>query len=99
MDFKGIIASMVTAACFGLLAIYVWRGSAPDAVVVAVISGGLNLILGFYFGHMNGSSSVITGHALDLSNQAMEILAQARTLAVPPVVNVNVPPADQPKSP
>jgi hypothetical protein len=95
---KGLIAALVVLASFAMLGAYVWQGKAPDAVIVAVISGALNLILGFYFGHMNGTASAMTGTALSLSNQAISALATAQK-ATPPAptnVNVNVPPPTPP---
>jgi hypothetical protein len=94
IDMKGVIAALVVLASFAMLGAYVWQGKAPDAVIIAVISGALNLILGFYFGHMNGSASAMTNTALSMSNQAVSALAAAQRVVspTPTSVNINVPP-------
>lgn len=99
-DIKGIVAVLVVIASFGLVGIYVERGQVPDATVVGLCGTSLGLVLGFYFGHVNGVAQQAATQAAQLSIQAGQILqlaAQRRAsdplATIPPAP---APPADVP---
>lgn len=77
LDIKGVIAIIVVVGCFGLIAPYVIRGTVPDALVLAFVTGALMLILGFYFGHLNGTQTALANSAVSLATQAQNMLTLA----------------------
>lgn len=77
IDVKGIIAVLVVVGCFGLIAPYVIRDQVPDALVLAFTTGALMLILGFYFGHLNGTQTALANSAVSLASQAQGMLTLA----------------------
>lgn len=78
LDIKGVIAILVVIGCFGLIAPYVVRNEVPDALVLAFVTGALMLILGFYFGHLNGTQTALANSAVALASQAQAILQAAQ---------------------
>lgn len=71
IDVKGIVAVLVVVGSFGLLGIDVVQGKAPDTAVLGVCGTALGLVLGFYFGHINGAATTLANSAIALSNQAI----------------------------
>jgi hypothetical protein len=94
IDIKGVIAILVVLGCFGMLGIYLYQGKPLEPGIAAVIAGAFNLVLGFYFGHLNGAQEAQTTAALKLAQQAL-VAVQQRRAGDPPVVTapaVVVPP-------
>lgn len=89
-DIKGVIAVLVVIGCFGLIAPYVIRNEVPDSLILTFVSGALMLILGFYFGHLNGTQTALANSAVQLATQAQNILtlAQQRRVTDPTQVQV-----------
>jgi hypothetical protein len=77
-DIKGIVAVLVVIGSFGLIGIYVLEGHVPDATVAGIVGTALGLVLGFYFGHVNGSTQAAANQAAQLSLQATQILTAAQ---------------------
>ena len=78
IDVKGIVAVLVVLGSFALMGEYVIRGQVPDATVAGVVGTSLGLVLGFYFGHVNGSVSALASQASSLNQQATQILTLAQ---------------------
>jgi hypothetical protein len=66
---QAIIGVMVVLSCFILMAIYVVQGRAPDAVIAGLIGTALGAVLGFFFGHANGTTSALAVAATALANR------------------------------
>jgi hypothetical protein len=66
---QGVIAITVIVGSFLLVGVYVIRGETPDAVIIGLVSGAVMAILGFYFGHSNGTTSALATAATTLANQ------------------------------
>lgn len=66
---QGVIAVIVIVGSFALVGVYVIRGQQPDAVIIGLVSGAVMAILGFYFGHSNGTTSALATAATTLANQ------------------------------
>lgn len=101
VDVKGILAVLVIVGDFGLVAPYVIRNETPNDLVLTFVSGSLMLILGFYFGHLNGTQSALANSAVNLASQANQMLALAsqRRVTDPTQVQViPVPPTIPPAS-
>lgn len=101
MDTKGIVAVAVVLGSFGLVAPYVIRDQAPDALVLAFVTGALMLVLGFYFGHINGSLSGLASATSQLATLTSQVANQAlekRAAAAAVVASVTTPPAAVPQS-
>src|SRR6267378_2693781 len=71
IDVKGIVAVLVVVGSFGLIGIDVVQGKTPDTAVLGVCGTALGLVLGFYFGHINGAATALANSAVELSNQAI----------------------------
>ena len=74
LDIKGIVAVLVVIGSFALIGGYVFMGKVPDATVAGIVGTSLGLVLGFYFGHQNGSASALATQASVLNQQATQIL-------------------------
>ena len=83
---KGIVAILVVLGCFGLIAPYAIRDQAPDALVLAFVTGALMLVLGFYFGHVNGEATANLA-----ASQQILTLAQQRRVTDPPASGPTTP--------
>lgn len=68
---------MVIAGAFAIMGIYVVRGQVPDATVVAFLSLPLGAVIGFYFGHINGTATALSNSATSLSVVATNLAAHA----------------------
>lgn len=69
---QGVIAVIVVVGSFALVGVYVIRGTQPDAVIIGLVSGAVMAILGFYFGHSNGTTSALATAATTLANQVTQ---------------------------
>jgi hypothetical protein len=56
LDSKTLVAIIVLLGTFILLGSYAWRGTTPDAVMVAVISPLAGAAVGYFFGRANGTA-------------------------------------------
>ena len=72
VDAKAVLAFLIVIGTFSILGIYVYKGTAPDAVIASICSGALVGVVGFYFGHQNGSVTALANTATQLAAQAME---------------------------
>lgn len=72
LDFKAILAVLTVAASFALFAVdlILKGGGQVDATVAGFTSGGLMLVLGFYFGTHNGALAANADMSARLSQQA-----------------------------
>ncbi len=107
MDVKGIVAIIVVIGSFVLIGAPVLRGQVPGTVEFGFASGALMLVLGFYFGHVNGAATALANNATALAGQAITAAAQRRgsdlaegavpvaavVVAAPAPHNTGVPPA------
>jgi hypothetical protein len=66
---QSIIGIIIVIACFFLMAVYVVQGRAPDAVIAGLIGTALGAVLGFFFGHANGTTSALAIAATALANR------------------------------
>ena len=96
LDVKGVIAVLVVVGCFGLITPYVIRNEVPDSLVLTFVSGALMLILGFYFGHLNGTQTALANSAVQLASQAQNMLALAAQRRVTDPTKVEVRPVPSP---
>ncbi len=78
-DFKGLLALVVVLCSFGLFAgdMLIRGGAEPTATVVGFSSGGLMLVLGFYFGSHNGTVATM----LEATARNAALAETLRTLA------------------
>lgn len=107
-DVKGVVAVLVVIGAFLLMVIPIAENRVPDTASVGFASGGLMLVLGFYFGHINGAATTLANSATALAAQAIATAGQRRVgdPAPPPapagavpvaaVVITGPPPADHP---
>ena len=86
LDVKGAIAILVVVGSFGLIAPYVYTGRAPDHDVLLFVSAALMLVLGFFFGHVNGTQTTLANSAVQLATQALAQQPSAVALTVPGAV-------------
>lgn len=92
VDVKGIIAVLVVVGSFGLIAGYIFTGGKLDTgtgvAVVAFCSSPMSLVIGFYFGHINGAATALAQASTALASQALVASVQRRTgdPTPPPVV-------------
>lgn len=98
---KGAIALTVILGSFALIGVYVVRGQVPDATVVGMLSLPVGAVLGFYFGHINGSATALAQAATSLAISAQATVekrvplpagATPPPIVVPPAVVVPPPP-------
>jgi membrane protein YqaA with SNARE-associated domain len=68
-DIKGILAILVIIGDFLLIGVYVIRNETPDGVIIAIVSSSIGAILGFYFGHANGSMTALSAATVSLANR------------------------------
>jgi hypothetical protein len=66
---QGVLAIITMLGAFVLMGIYVARGQAPDATVVGLIALPLGAVVGFFFGHSNGTTSALAVAATALANR------------------------------
>jgi hypothetical protein len=66
---QSIIGILVVLCSFTIITIYVIKGSAPDGYVIAIVSGALSGVTGFFFGHANGTTSALAVAATALANR------------------------------
>jgi hypothetical protein len=66
---QGILAVITMAGAFLLMGIYVYRGQSPDATVVGLIALPLGAVVGFFFGHSNGTTSALAQAATALAER------------------------------
>lgn len=94
IDVKGIIAVLVVIGSFALMGVYVYQDRIPDATVAGIVGTSMGLVLGFYFGHANGSVAALASQAAILNQQATQILTRAasRRQSDPPPLIPPVPP-------
>jgi hypothetical protein len=100
IDVKGIVAVLVVLGSFGLMGVDVVQGKTPDAVTIGFSSGALMLVLGFYFGHINGAATALASNATALAAQAIAAATARRAgdvtvtgpVAVVPTSPVAIPP-------
>ena len=69
MSPQGILAVLTMLGAFFIMGIYVVRGQTPDATVVGLIALPLGAVVGFYFGHSNGTTSALATAATALANR------------------------------
>lgn len=89
VDVKGIVAVLVVIGAFFLMGIPIAENRIPDTASVGFASGGLMLVLGFYFGHINGAATALAQQTTGLAVQAMQ-MATARRTGDPAVVTAPV---------
>lgn len=66
---QAVIGTIVVVACFALLTIYVLQERVPDAVIAGLVGTALGGVLGFFFGHANGTTSALANAATALANR------------------------------
>jgi len=66
---QGILAVITMVGAFVLMGIYVYRGQTPDATVTGLIALPLGAVVGFFFGHSNGTTSALAQAATALANR------------------------------
>lgn len=86
VDVKGVIAILVVLGSFGLIAPYVIQLRAPDHDVLLFVSAALMLVLGYFFGHINGTQTALANSAVQLAQQAIE----KRSATLVPVATVPI---------
>lgn len=84
---KTVIAVLVLVFSFGLLAFSMYLGNGkPDEVVASIASGAIVGVVGFFFGHQNGTQTALASSAVQLAQQAIEkrgaTLVPVGTLAI-----------------
>jgi hypothetical protein len=73
LDVKGVLALLVVIGAFVIIgAPYIASGRPPDHDVLLFANGAQLLVLGWYFGHFNGTQTALTNSALQLAQQAIE---------------------------
>jgi len=72
LDAKSVLAFLIVLGVFAILGMYVYQGKAPDAVIASILSGALVGVVGFYFGHQNGTVTALASTATQLASQAMQ---------------------------
>jgi hypothetical protein len=101
IDVKGIVAVLVVVGSFGLIGVYVVQGKTPDTAILAVCGTSLGLVLGFYFGHINGAATALANSATELAAQAIaaatarragDVTVTGPAAVVPVAVPVPIPP-------
>lgn len=98
-DLKGIVAVLVVLGSFGLIGIYVLQGRVPDVAILGFCGTSTGMVLGFYFGHLNGSQTALASSAVQLAQQAIEKRAVAQASAPLPVAVVSTQQAPGPPGP
>lgn len=105
---KGVVAVLVVLGSFGLIGIDVVQGKSPDTAVLGVCGTAMGLVLGFYFGHINGAATALANSAITLSAQAIaasvarragDVTLTGPAAVVPVSVPVSVPPVNPPVAP
>jgi len=90
LDVKGAIAILVVVGSFTIIGVpYIAFNRTPDPVVLIFATGALMLVLGFYFGHINGTQTALTSNAVALTNNIIPLVQQAlekRAATTVPVV-------------
>jgi hypothetical protein len=66
---QAVIGVIVVVACFALLSAYVLQERIPDAVIAGLIGTAMGAVLGFFFGHANGTTSALAVAATALANR------------------------------
>ncbi len=91
-DIKGVLAIIVVVGSFVIVGVpYVVYGRIPDHDVLLFASGGQLLVLGFFFGHINGAQTALANSAVQLAQQAIEkrgipLVATVPAIVAPPQV-------------
>ena len=100
LDVKGIVAVLVVVGSFGLIGVYVIHQEVPDVAVIGLCGTALGMVLGFYFGHLNGSQTALANAAVGLAAQALQKRATDNLGPSVPLVAVAAapPPAAPPTS-
>lgn len=90
---------LVVIGAFILMVIPISENRVPDTASVGFASGALMLVLGFYFGHINGAATQLANSATVLAGQAIVAATQRRTtdeggpaISPVPVAVVAIPP-------
>ncbi len=92
LDVKGVLALLVVIGAFVVVGLpYVLYGRAPDHDVLLFANGAQLLVLGWYFGHFNGTQTALTNSALQLAQQAIEKRAAPTVPLVAAVAAAPVP--------
>jgi membrane associated rhomboid family serine protease len=96
IDAKAVIAVLVIIGCFAIIGIYVFRAQVPDGFVIAIVSGAISAILGFYFGHANGTTTTLATAATNLATAATQQVAtmQGQTQAAQVTAAAHIAAAD-----
>jgi len=66
---QSVIGIMVVIGSFSLMALYVYRNEVPADYVIAIVASALSGVLGFFFGHSNGTTSALATAATALANR------------------------------
>jgi hypothetical protein len=66
---QGVLAIITLLGAFLIMGVYVWRGESPDATVTGLISLPLGAVIGFFFGHSNGTTSALANAATALAER------------------------------
>ena len=69
---QSIIAVLVVIGSFVIIGAYIIENRSPDGYVIAIVAGSLSGVLGFYFGHSNGTTSALATAATTLANQVQQ---------------------------
>lgn len=92
LNTQGLLAILTMLAAFALLGVYVVRNETPDSTVVGLIALPLGAVVGFYFGHSNGTTSALATAATTLANSV-----NAQRVGTDAVIAASVvPPAQAP---
>jgi len=86
LDAKSLLAILIVLGTFGILGIYVYEGKAPDAVIASILSGALVGVVGFYFGHQNGTVTALAATATQLATTAIASQQSSPVVATVPLV-------------
>lgn len=66
---QAFLASLVLVGDFATILTYILLNRAVDEYVIAIVSGSFSLVLGFFFGHANGTTSALAVAATALANR------------------------------
>jgi hypothetical protein len=98
LDVRAALAILVVLGAFLIVGVpYVAFGRAPDKDVLLFANGAQLLVLGYFFGHINGAQTALTNSAVQLAQQAIEKRQQPS--GVPIVATLPVSPAAGPPAP
>lgn len=66
---QALLALVVIIGDFGIVVTFIAVNRPPDEYIVALVSGSFSLVLGFFFGHANGTTSALAVAATALADR------------------------------